>query len=409
VSIAQVTRRNAAEHDPAAAPRSGSRSARPAPVVRLGGFVATPPRYQIAQDRSLAWLADAHAAAETVIGELDAAASEGFATRIGRVLARCGCPPDQIATRGHSVADVDAGRGGFADGILYDVARHPHGRSTGYRMRLYAELIDAYFTAAYAGDGEPPDDLVHVTCTGYVSPSGAQKLVAARGWGARTRVTHAYHMGCYAAVPAIRIAAGFTAVGSRRVDIVHTELCSLHLDPADHSVEQLVVQSLFADGLIRYGMTADDRGPGLELIGAYEQVVPDTADAMTWIVADRGMEMTLARSVPDRVAGAVRGFVLELYRRAGKDLAALPRCVFAVHPGGPKILDGVQCALELEPAQLATSRAVLRDHGNMSSATLPHIWMRLLADPAVAPGTLIPSLAFGPGLTLCGALFEKRA
>ena len=375
--------------------------------MRLGGFVATPPRYRITQERSLAWLADAHAAAEAAIAGLDAEEEARFASRIARVLGRVACRPDQLAARGHSVADVE--RGGFADGILYDLARHPHGRSTAYRMQLYAELVDDYFTTAYAADAEPPDDLVHVTCTGYASPSGAQKLVAARGWGTRTRVTHAYHMGCYAAIPAIRIAAGFTAIGARRADIVHTELCSLHLDPADHSVEQLVVQSLFADGLIRYAMTAEDTGPGLRLLAAYEQILPDSADAMRWIVADRGMAMALARTVPDRIAGVVRGFVLELYRRAGLDLGALRRSVFAVHPGGPRILDGVARALELDAAQIAASRGVLRDHGNMSSATLPHIWMRLLADPAVAPGTVIPSLAFGPGLTVCGALFEKRA
>jgi predicted naringenin-chalcone synthase len=51
---------------------------------------------------------------------------------------------------------------------------------------------------------------------------------------------------------------------------------------------------------------------------------------------------------------------------------------------------------------------VLFDHGNMSSATLPHIWQRLIDDPAVPRGTPIPSLAFGPGLTMCGALLEKR-
>jgi len=64
--------------------------------------------------------------------------------------------------------------------------------------------------------------------------------------------------------------------------------------------------------------------------------------------------------------------------------------------------------LELDAAQVRTSREVLRDHGNMSSATLPHVWMRLAGDPQVAPGTLIPSLAFGPGLTVAGVLLEKR-
>jgi predicted naringenin-chalcone synthase len=127
---------------------------------------------------------------------------------------------------------------------------------------------------------------------------------------------------------------------------------------------------------------------------------------MRWLDGDHGMHMTLARDVPDRIAGVLRAFVIELYRRAGLDIARARDSLFAVHPGGPKIIDGVQLTLELADPQLAASRAVLHDHGNMSSATLPHVWMRL--DESAAPGTLIASLAFGPGLTVCGALFEKR-
>lgn len=373
--------------------------------MRLAGFVATRPRFEIDQARSLAWLAAAHAEAEATRRQLDPRERQRFESKLARVLERCSASPSRLARRGHSVADVE--RIGFAANDLYTVAETPHGRGTGDRMAMFAEVVDDYFTHAYAGVREAPDDLIHVTCTGYVSPSGAQRLVARRGWGAHTRVTHAYHMGCYAALPAVRIAAGFTAIGARRVDIVHTELCSLHLDPGDHRVEQLVVQSLFADGLIRYSMLPDS-GPGLRLVTGYEVVLPDSHEAMGWRISDHGMQMTLARDVPDRIAANLRPFVLELLRRGGVELGALKRAMFAVHPGGPKIIDRVRDVLELDESQIAASRGVLHDHGNMSSATLPHIWMRLLDDPAVPPGTLIPSLAFGPGLSVCGALLEKR-
>jgi predicted naringenin-chalcone synthase len=99
--------------------------------------------------------------------------------------------------------------------VLYDLHSHPHGQGSTVRTQLFAELVDAYFEATYADQAVPPDDLIHVTCTGYVSPNGAQKLVARRGWGATTRVTTAYHMGCYAALPGLRIASGFVATGSR--------------------------------------------------------------------------------------------------------------------------------------------------------------------------------------------------
>lgn len=373
--------------------------------MRLAGFVATRPQFEIEQSRSLAWLAAAHAEAEATLGRLDDRERRKFETKISRVLERCACPPSKIARRGHSVPDVE--RVGFLTNELYDLPRAPHGRSTAFRMKMFADRVGEYFTTTYEIEREPPDDLIHVTCTGYVSPSGAQRLVAQRGWGSLTRVTHAYHMGCYAALPAIRMAAGFSAIGARRVDIVHTELCSLHLDPADHSVEQLVVQSLFADGFIRYSMLPD-AGPGLRLVTAYEVVIPDSADSMAWRISDHGLQMTLSRDVPDRIASSLRGFVVDLFKRGGLDLDDMKRCVFAVHPGGPKIIDRVRDVLELEDRQVMASRGVLRDYGNMSSATLPHIWMRILSDRDIPRGTLIPSLAFGPGLTVCGALLEKQ-
>lgn len=366
----------------------------------LTGFAATRPRYEISQAHSLDWLAAAHTEAEATQSSLGPAEKAAFAARIARVIQRCACAPDKIVRRGHSVRDIELG--GWDGNEIYDLRDEPHGAGTARRSRLYSEIVDAYFAEAYAGAGAP-DDIVHVTCTGYASPSGAQQLVASRGWP--TRVTHAYHMGCYAALPAVRIAQGLAATGSRRVDLVHTELCSLHLDPADHRVEQLVVQSLFADGMIRYSLVPHAQH-GMRILALHEQLVPDSAAAMRWLAGDHGMQMTLARDVPERIAAVLRAFVIELYGRAAVPLASAKDSAWAVHPGGPRIIDGVQRTLELTDAQVAASRAVLRDHGNMSSATLPHVWQRL--DAELAPGTLVASLAFGPGLTVCGGLFEKR-
>jgi predicted naringenin-chalcone synthase len=260
---------------------------------------------------------------------------------------------------------------------------------------------------------EPPDDLVHVTCTGYVSPSGAQRVVSAKGWGDRTRVTHAYHMGCYAAIPALRIAKGFLSIPSGsarapRVDVVHTELCSLHFDPTVHTAEQLVVQSLFADGVVRYAVRLDE-SRGLRVLALHELVVRGTEDEMQWRLGDRGMRMALSRSVPERLGTVLRPFFSDLFSRAGMDFAKeRATCAFAVHPGGPKIIDVVRDALELSESQVDASRRTLRRFGNMSSATLPHIWNDLLVDQGVADGSLVASVAFGPGLTVAGSLFRKE-
>jgi predicted naringenin-chalcone synthase len=146
---------------------------------------------------------------------------------------------------------------------------------------------------------------------------------------------------------------------------------------------------------------------GLRVLAVAERIVPESADAMTWKVSEHGMAMSLARDVPQKIAQVLRAFVSDLLAQTGRTIAALRNVAVAVHPGGPKIIDGVRDTLELWDEQVAISREVLHDHGNMSSATLPHIWQRMIEDERVPAGTLIPSLAFGPGLTVCGALLEK--
>ena len=384
--------------------------------VALSEFSMTRPSHSVAQGPSLEWLAAVHAASQATLEALEPSATRAFEERLGKVIARCACGPDKIAQRGHVLSDV--GRTSWDDLSIYDVTRYPRGAGTAARSKLFDEIVSAYFDTEYRDEHSPPGDLIHVTCTGYVSPSGAQKTVASKGWGAETRVTHAYHMGCYAALPAVRIAAGAlslpgaltsaTGEGSR-VDIVHTELCSLHLDPSNHSLEQLVVQSLFADGFTRYSVRPGKDVDGLGVLSLHEAILPESAGSMSWIASDAGMQMTLARDVPERIAGSLRGFVTALYSKAGLDAPrSIGETVFAVHPGGPKIIDGVRRALELEEAQVRASRDVLRDYGNMSSATLPHIWSRLVEDESVARGTLVLSLAFGPGLTVCGGLLRKQ-
>jgi predicted naringenin-chalcone synthase len=119
--------------------------------------------------------------------------------------------------------------------------------------------------------------------------------------------------------------------------------------------------------------------------------------------------MTLARDVPERLAAGVAGFVKRLWASAGLDEADRASALYAVHPGGPKILDRVRDVLALEERQIEASRRVLNEHGNMSSATVPHVWMEIARSPEVELGRPIVSLAFGPGLTLCGNVMRKGA
>jgi predicted naringenin-chalcone synthase len=377
----------------------------------LSDFRVRRPAHESTQEQSFEWLAQAHARARVSAGAPEADAEKHRLSMIRR-LGRFGCPPAQIATRGH--VSEDCAHLDWAAMEVYRVAEDPAGAGAGRRGEVYARAVEAFFADLYADVSSPPAEMVHVTCTGYVSPSGAQRLVAAKGWGQTTRVTHAYHMGCYAALPAVRLARGQLELSGRpgaRIDIVHTELCTLHLDPTATTPEQIVVQSLFADGIIAYSVVRDrPRGPtALEVLSQREEIVPDSTESMAWAMSDHAMRMTLGRDVPARLAAVLPDFLDRLFGDAGLSFdQERARSVFAVHPGGPRILDEVQSQLALAPEQIAASRAVLRAMGNMSSATLPHVWQAILADPRVAPGTLVASLAFGPGLSCAGAILRKE-
>jgi predicted naringenin-chalcone synthase len=359
----------------------------------LSDFRSIRPKHEIAQADSLAWLAAAHAMADGKNVE-----------KYEALFSRYGCGPDRVASRSHELGDF-AGLD-WEKNRIFRLHEQPKGAGFSARTDFFAEAAERFFDEAYSADEAPPAHLIHVTCTGYVSPSAAQLLVARRGWP--TTVTHAYHMGCAGAFPAVRMAAAF-APPRGRVDVVHTELCSLHLDPSDHSPEQLVAQGLFADGCIRYSASQQKpQRPSLELVAWRETIVPDTEDAMTWRPGETAMRMTLAKRMPALVRDHIRPFVERLFADAGLDMAGIGEgAVFAVHPGGPRIIDSARDALGLNESQLVWSRRVLLENGNMSSATIPHVWKLVAEDENVPVGTVVPSVAFGPGLTVSGALFRK--
>lgn len=366
------------------------------------------------QEHTLQWLATAHAKAEETLSGKPQAESQ---SRMDKFMRRFGCSPKNIGFRASEMEDFQ--HYSWEEMRIFNLHQSPHGGALDIRNAFFADTVNRVVERFYEAESAPPADLVHVTCTGYASPSAIQRLVSHKRWSEQTRATQVYHMGCYASIPALRVATGLLRNPQEatpgRADIVHTEMCSLHFNPVDHSPEQFVVQSLFADGHIRYSVATDEAAqaavtlPAFEILAVREETVPDSLADMTWVLSQFGFRMTLSREVPSKVAARLPGFLDRMFAQGGESYAdAKASAVFAIHPGGPKIIDSVQELLELRDEQTTASRAVLFERGNMSSATLPHIWTRIVENAEVAPGTLVASLAFGPGLTVAGALFRKR-
>lgn len=309
-----------------------------------------------------------------------------------------------------------------SDDVLFEDLRrrdtHPDGLSIKERMELFDCTVSDCFDKLYQGETEAPDDLIHVTCSGYVSPSPAERLVSKKSWN--TTVTHCYHMGCYAFFPGLRMAVGAQAAAmcqftapKKRVDVAHTELLSLHMKLSSHTPEDIITQTLFSDGFIKYSLVSETEaraagGKGFRLLTFKECLIPDSLDDMTWVIGNHQFEMTLAIEVPFQIEKSVGPFLDDMFGQIGKSFAGeKEKLYFAIHPGGPKIVDFVCSKLELRPDQVRHSQRILYENGNMSSATIPYLLDAVLNDASIPDGTLVPAFAFGPGLTIAGAILEK--
>lgn len=248
--------------------------------------------------------------------------------------------------------------------------------------------------------------VVTVSCTGFYAPGPDYELVRDLGLSRTVERYHLGFIGCAAALPALRLAARITAAQPGAVVlVVCAELCSLHIR-ASADPQQIVAASVFADGAAAAIVTAEagvGRPGGLELGRFGTTLTSEGESDMVWTIGDHGFEMILSAEVPRIIGREIRGAV-----RAFLGDDPVPSA-WAVHPGGRSVLDRVEQGLALDPSVLRASRAVLREFGNMSSATVLFILRTLLEDGDLSDGARVASLAFGPGLTVEAALMTKRA
>ncbi|MEU5563774.1 type III polyketide synthase [Micromonospora musae] len=291
--------------------------------------------------------------------------------------------------------------------LLEDVSDWPTER----RMRRYLvealplgkEAVGRALTAAGLDAGDIGLFVV-CSCTGYATPGLDILLARDLGMAPGTQRMFVGHMGCYAALPGLGAASDFVAARGRPALLLCAELTSLHIQPSTARVDtqQIVSHALFSDAAVAAVLLPG--GPGYALREVTSVTDTSTADHMTWDVTDAGFRMGLSPKVPQVLSRHVRGLVDDLLARHGTTIDELDG--WAVHPGGPRILNVVERELGLPAQALAASRATLDEHGNCSSPTVLLILDRL--QRAAVPPERILMLAFGPGLTLYAVLLDRQ-
>lgn len=244
--------------------------------------------------------------------------------------------------------------------------------------------------------------LITVSCTGMHAPGIDIELVEKLGLSRHVERICINFMGCYGALNALKSADYICRADAQaKVLIVCIELCTLHFQK-ENTLDNWVANSLFSDGaaavLVESQKQRSMNGMGLSLQHFYSEFVPEAKNEMGWYVGDMGFEMKLSTKVSKLIKNHIQSITDRMLKKAGLLFSDIDR--FAIHPGGRKILEATETALQLPPCSNKLGYQTLREYGNMSSATILFVLEKLMADPSLKVEENILGFAFGPGLTV---------
>lgn len=251
--------------------------------------------------------------------------------------------------------------------------------------------------------------LITVSCTGMAAPGIDIELQKSLALSADTVRLSVNFMGCYAVFHALKIAQAITtATPDAMVLIVSVELCSLHFQPS-HNRELMAANALFADGAAALVVTNDffKSEKGFTIATMHAEVIPDSESDMGWNINENGFLMSLSSLVPQQIKDATPLLLDKLCYKAGLSVSEIK--YWAIHPGGPKILEAFEEAAGLSKQQLANSYTVLAENGNMSSPTIAFVFEQFWNNyHLLKTDELIFAAGFGPGLTVETALLSVQ-
>ena len=282
------------------------------------------------------------------------------------------------------------------------------GPTTRQRMQSFEEKIGPLAAEAarkaLSGALLSPDMVTHlitVSCTGFFAPGFDVGLINGLPLNPDVARSHLGFMGCHGALNGIRLASAIASSDPEaRILICAAELCTLHFQYG-WLADNLVANSLFADGAaaLVVGTHSNTTGNAWTIRSSASTILPNSNEVMRWQIGDNGFTMVLSPKLPDLVFEHLPSWLNGWL--AGCGLTVSDIASWAIHPGGPRILDAVADALSLSPELMSPSRQALSHYGNMSSPTVLFILENLRRDTEGSPCVM---LVFGPGLAFEASL-----
>jgi alkylresorcinol/alkylpyrone synthase len=246
------------------------------------------------------------------------------------------------------------------------------------------------------------DFLLFTSVTGVSAPSVDAMLASRLGMRSDLKRLPSFGLGCVAGAAGIARLDDYLRGHPNDVALlVSVELCSLTVQRGDDSTANLVASGLFGDGAAAVVMVGDERAPsvrcpGPEVVATRSALYPDTTEALGWDIGGTGFRIVLGAGVPSVIERNFAADALGLLSDNGLTIADIDK--WMAHPGGPKILEAFETALELPENALAPSWRSLAAVGNLSSAAVLHVLADVMREQP-DDGDLGLLFALGPGVT----------
>lgn len=256
------------------------------------------------------------------------------------------------------------------------------------------------------------EELTHlfsVTTTGLLTPSLDAHLAQSLPFRRTLKRTPLFGVGCAGGAVALSRAYEYLrGHPEETVAVLSVELCSLTFLPRDGTMTQLVAAALFGDGAA-CAVLCGERSPAaararLAFVDNESALIPDSLHVMGWDFGSDGMRLVLSTDAPAIVERNLEDALSPLLARHGVNVDELAPLI--LHPGSARILDACERAMGLADGAADLSRAFLKRHGNLSSASVLFILKDALARPA-RPGSWGLLAALGPGFALEALLLRE--
>jgi alkylresorcinol/alkylpyrone synthase len=251
---------------------------------------------------------------------------------------------------------------------------------------------------------EEVDVIVMVSSTGIAVPTVDARIASSIGLRPDVKRVPLFGLGCVAGAAGMaRVHDYLRGFPGHVAVLLSVELCSLTLQHDDTSIPALIGVCLFGDGAASVVVTGADRVPnsptaksGPKVLDTRSRLLPGTVDVMGWNVTSNGFQLVMSKDVPAMADTYLGGEVDRFLADHG--LSTEDISTWVCHPGGPKVIESITNAIGLPQDALAQSWNSMRDHGNMSSASVLDVLRRTIADPP-PEGSLGVMLAMGPGFS----------